>query len=39
MNGDFSFSAQADDETTYDQTAITFSSLPAVRMTLSVTDQ
>ncbi len=39
MNGDFSFDAETlDGQTTYTQTPIVFSNLPAVRMTLTVTD-
>ena len=39
MGGDFSFTAETlDAQTSYDQTGITFTNLPAVRMTLTVTD-
>jgi len=39
MNGDFSFTAENEGGDPYEQTGIVFSSLPAVRMNLSVTDQ
>ena len=37
MNGDFQFTATTLSETTYTQPKVTFTSLPAVRMTISIT--
>jgi len=38
MNGSFNFSALSSTETTYTQTPVTFTGLPAVKMTLSISD-
>ena len=37
MNGNFAFTALSATEATYTQSNVTFTSLPAVRMTISVT--